>query len=70
MTTEVQIQGLGEFADRGFILVHPDDHVLLLMHEGEQIAVFSQTGATQEGLQRECAAHLVEKHGWDGSMEG
>ncbi len=62
MTTQAQIRGLGEFADRGFTLEHPDDHVLLLMHEGEQIAVFSQTGATQESLQRECARHLAEKH--------
>lgn len=62
MTTETQIRGLGEFADRGFTLEHPDNHVLLLMHEGEQIAVFSQTGATREGLQRECARHLAEKH--------
>ena len=62
MTTETQVQGLGEFADRGFTLEHPDDHVLLLMHEGEQIAVFSQTGAPQESLQRECARHLTNKH--------
>ena len=62
MTTEAQVHGLGEFADRGFTLKHPDDHVLLLIHEGEQIAVFSQTGATQKGLQRECARHLTNKH--------
>ncbi len=41
MATEVQIKGLGEFAHRGFTLRHPDDHLLLLMHEGEQVAVFS-----------------------------
>lgn len=58
MITQAQIQGLGEFARWGFTLAHPDDHILLLMHEGEQIAVFSQTGATQENLQRECARHL------------
>ncbi len=58
MTTQAQVQGLGEFADRGFTLEHPDDHVLLLMHEGKQIARFSQRGATQKGLQRECARHL------------
>ena len=62
MTTETQVQGLGQFARRGFTLERPDDHVLLLRHEGEQIAVFSQTGATQKGLQRECAKHLAEKH--------
>ena len=62
MVTQAQIRGLGEFADREFTLEHPDDHVLLLMHEGEQIAVFSKAGATQESLQRECAKHLAEKY--------
>ena len=62
MTTQVQIEGLGEFCRCGFTLEHPDDHVLLLIHEGEQIAVFSQAGATQESLQRECARHLAKKH--------
>jgi len=62
MTTHAEIRGLDEFVRQGFTLAHPDDHILLLMHEGEQIAVFSQTGATQESLQRECAKHL-EGHG-------
>ncbi len=56
MTTQAQVQGLGEFADRGFTLEHPDGH------EGEQIAIFSETRATQKGLQRECARHLAKKH--------
>jgi len=60
MTTEARVQCLGQFARWGFTLEHPDDHILLLIHEGEQIAVFSQTGATQESLQRECARHLEE----------
>lgn len=67
MTTETQLQGLGEFARWGFTLEHPDDHMLLLLHEGEQIATFSQTGATEESLQAECSKHLVIKHGWKGS---
>ncbi len=62
MQTEAQIQGLGEFACQGFTLEHPDDHVLILMHEGEQVAVFSQTGVMQESLQEECARHLEKKH--------
>lgn len=68
MTTEVQVQGLGEFARRGFTLEHPDDHVVLLMHDGHRVATFSQIGATQESLQAECARHLVTKHGWDGCL--
>ncbi|MBA7644068.1 hypothetical protein ES703_51805 [subsurface metagenome] len=66
MTTQAQTQGLGEFARWGFTLEHPDDHVVELQHQGELVARFSQTGATEQSLQAECAAHLVEKHGWDG----
>ncbi|MBA7584828.1 hypothetical protein ES708_26790 [subsurface metagenome] len=68
MTTQAQTQGLGEFARRGFSLEHPDDHVLLLIHEGECVARYSQTGATEQSLQAECARHLVMKHGWDGAL--
>jgi len=68
MTIEAQIQGLDVFPQWGFTLEHPDDHVLLLLHEGELIARFSQTGATQESLWEECARHLVRKHGWDGCL--
>jgi len=68
MVTEAQIQGLGEFSRWGFTLEHPDDHVLFLMLSGERIAVFSQTGATPESLQAECARHLVKKHRWNGCL--
>ncbi|GAI76515.1 unnamed protein product [marine sediment metagenome] len=61
-----QIQSLGEFAQRGFTLEHPDDHVVELHHQGELIARFSQLGAAPGGLQEKCALHLVTKHGWDG----
>ena len=63
MTTQFQVQGLGEFADRGFTLEHPDDHIVEMHHQGEIVARFSQTGATQQSLQAECAKHLVMKHG-------
>ncbi|GAJ02169.1 unnamed protein product, partial [marine sediment metagenome] len=55
MTTQVQIQGLGQFGRQGFTLEHPDDHILLLLHKGECIARYSQTGATEKSIQRECA---------------
>lgn len=64
MNTEAQVQGLGVFAQRGFTLEHDGDDELLLMHEGEQVASFFQTGATPESLQEECAKHLVMKHAW------
>ncbi len=68
MTTEAQIQGLGQFARWGFTLEHPDDHILLLLHEGETVSRFSQTGASEKSLQRECALHLVKCHGWSGCL--
>ena len=68
MTTQAQVQGLGEFGRRGFTLEHLDDHVVLLLHQGELVGRFSQTGATQESLQEECGRHLAIKHGWDGCI--
>ena len=43
-----------ELRKQGFSLCHPDDHVVLLLHEGEQVAVFSQTGATRVSIEAEC----------------
>jgi hypothetical protein len=51
-------QALGEFAQQGFTLEHPDDHVVELHHEGEFVARFSQAGATPQRLQEECVRHL------------
>ena len=68
MPTEAQRQGISIFANWGFTLEHPDDHVLLLLHQGELVARFSQLGATEKSLQAECAKHLVTKHGWDGTL--
>ena len=50
-----------ELIRQGFSLCHPDDHVVLLTHEGEQVAVFSQTGATRESIEVECEKHLSEE---------
>lgn len=65
MTTEVQVQGLGQFANFGFTLEHDGAMSVFLLHEGELVGRFSQTGATETSLQEECANHLVIKHGWD-----
>lgn len=68
MTTAERDPGLGSFAGMGFALVHPDDHIVELHHEGKFVARFSQLGATPESLQAECAKHLVNDHGWDGAI--
>jgi len=57
---------LSEFSQRNFTLNNVDDHIVELLHDGEVIASFSQSGATQYALQAECALHLVRKHNWDG----
>jgi hypothetical protein len=64
MTTGAQFNSQREFVTRGFTLKYPDDDVLVLLHEGEQIAVFSQAGATESSLQLECIRHMVNCHGW------
>lgn len=68
MNTQAQIQGLGIFPQWGFTLEHPDDHILLLLHQGKLVARFSQLGATEESIQAECAKHLVMEHGWSGCL--
>ena len=68
MTTQAQIQGLGEFARYGFTLEHDGAMAVFLLHEGELVARFSQLGATPESLQAECALHLVKRHGWSGCL--
>ena len=65
MTTQAQRQGLGSFAEMGFMLEPHSDDMVLLLHEGKFVAQFSQMGATGESLQAECTRHLVENHGWD-----
>jgi hypothetical protein len=61
MTIQTQTQGLGEFLQEGFTLEHPNDHIVELRHQGGLVARFSQAGATEQSLQRECAAHLALK---------
>lgn len=68
MAINWQIVTLGEFARMGFSLVHPDDHAVILFHEGHRISTFCQAGATEESIQAECLRHLAAKHGWDGCI--
>ena len=68
MVTKVQVQGLGQFASFEFILEHDGAMALFLFHQGELVGRFSQTGATEKSIQRECALHLANCHGWDGCL--
>jgi len=68
VTTEVQRNALGSFAELGFTVDHEGDETIRLVHEGVTVHRFSQLGATAESLQAECARHLVLKHHWDGAL--
>jgi hypothetical protein len=59
---------LGTFAQRGFTLEQVADDDLSLFHEGEKVGTFSQIGADPSSIQKECADHLVKRHGWDGCI--
>ena len=63
MSTRVQEEALGEYAQQGFTLENDGDIAVHLIHEGERVASFSQMGATKESLRDECCLHLVMKHG-------
>lgn len=66
MSTRAQEEALGEYVQKGFTLENDGDEVIHLIHEGERVASFSQTGATKESLRDECCLHLVMKHGQAG----
>ncbi|MBA7534064.1 hypothetical protein ES705_26310 [subsurface metagenome] len=68
MTTKAQVQGLGQFVRWNFTLEHDGAMTVLLLHEGELVSRFSQTGTTEKSLQEECARHLVMYHGWNGCL--
>ncbi len=68
MATETQPTGLGKFTHWSFILEHDGAMTVFLLHEGELVGRFSQTGATEKSIQRECALHLTKCHGWEGRL--
>ena len=68
MVTDAQRQGIGIFADHGFTLEHDGAMAVFLLHEGELVERFSQTGVTERDIQAECAKHLVTKHSWNGAL--
>ena len=61
MTTQAQARGLGQFTRCGFTLEHDGAIGVFLIHKGELVARFSQTGANEKTLQAECARHLTIK---------
>jgi len=68
MVTEAQRQGLGTFVNFEFTLEHDGAMAIFLLHEDQLVARFSQLGATEQSLQKECANHLAMEHHWDGVL--
>ena len=52
-------EALGEYADCGFKLVEPDDHLLELWFKDKRIAVLNQTTATVEIVRSGCKNYLA-----------
>ncbi len=57
-----KVSTLGDYFKLGFDLGTPDDDFLFLFHEGERIAIFSQTGATADSIRSRCSSHLLLNH--------
>ncbi|KKK84102.1 hypothetical protein LCGC14_2786740 [marine sediment metagenome] len=56
-------EALGGYADCGFKLAEPNDHVLLLFFKDKQIATYNQTTTTYEILQEGCKTYLTSISG-------
>lgn len=54
---------LGDYQAKGFRLVAPDDHVLLLYFQDEQVGIVSQTVATISMIREHCQEYLDESFG-------
>ena len=52
-------EALGEYADYGFSLEEPDDHVLELWFKDKRVAVYYQTTATFDIIKQGCRNFLV-----------
>lgn len=49
---------LGEYHSKGFRLMEPDDHALILYYQDDIVSVFAQGGATIPAIRRACREYL------------
>ena len=59
-------EALGEYREKGFRLIEPDDHTLVLFYNDEVIARFSLQGALIPTIRTACQMYLIDleaKHG-------
>ena len=52
-------EALGEYAQQGFSLVEPDDHLLELWFKDTKVATYNQAKATIEIIREGCKSHLA-----------
>ena len=56
-------EALGEYAQQGFSLVEPDDHLVELWHNKKRITVFNQAKATIPIIRDGCKNFLATTAG-------
>ncbi len=49
---------LGKYHSKGFRLVEPDDHILVLYYLDQLVARFSSAGATFPAIRKSCREYL------------
>lgn len=59
-TQSILNAALGEYHAKGFRLIEPDDHTLILLYHDKRIAVFSEQSALIPSIHRACLEHLQE----------
>ena len=59
LTKEATENILGEYANYGFTLKEPDDHILELYHGDKRIARLNQSTATPKIIQQGCRNYLA-----------
>jgi hypothetical protein len=59
MGIDVSREVLGSYADQGFSIQEPDDHILILNHQGALVGRFMQDGATKDSIWLQCEIHLA-----------
>ena len=57
-------EALGKYAEYGFRLVEPNDHVLELWFKDKRIAVYNQTKATFDDIKEGCENYLKSIARW------
>ncbi len=56
-------EALGGYAQQGFRLVEPDDHLVELWFKNKKVATYNQTKATIQIIREDCKFHLANVAG-------